>query len=345
MGDIDVHLDTLDLSILSEMELDGRQPISDLARKLGISRTYARKRFQRLLDRNICRIAAFTHPLALGYHTLALTGIQASPGELHAVADRLRAFPNVNLVIIAAGWQDIFVLTMFANPADLSSFLARGLGSIPGIKSTETMVVIEWRVSLSYLSPRQWRSILFSYPPSSRSIQDNRQEQDSAFVQQIGQDSDLSIDQLDLMILREIEQDARQPVSHLAKKLGISRYDASPRLQRLLNKRITSVVAFPSPLALGYHIFALIGVKVSLKEIDKALDKFEALPNVEWLARVAGRYDVVLWAMFHDAIDLSRFLGRELGIIPGVVSSEAMIGLELKKMSFGRLASSYVGLR
>ena len=39
MRDIDVRLDTLDLSILSEMELDGRKSISDLARKLGISRT------------------------------------------------------------------------------------------------------------------------------------------------------------------------------------------------------------------------------------------------------------------------------------------------------------------
>jgi Lrp/AsnC family transcriptional regulator for asnA, asnC and gidA len=340
---MDVDLDSLDLKILKEMGLDGRQPTSYLAKKLGISRTYASKRFQRLLDRKITRIAAFTHPLALGYRTMAVTGVQVSPGELNTVADSLCALPDVNMLIIAAGWQGIIIWTIFANPVDLSRFLTRELGNISGIKSTETMMVIEWRVSLSYLSSDQWRSMLFSYPPSSYSAPlDNRQERKSTLAQQTDQGPNLSIDELDLVILKEMEQDGRQPVSDLAEKLGISRANASARLQRLLDKQITRIVAFTSPLDLGYHTNALIGMRVSPKELDTVMDKVGTLPNVYGVAKVVGRYDIFIGANFPGPTDLSRFLVRELGTIPGLLSMEITIGLELRKTSFEYLASSYL---
>jgi hypothetical protein len=46
--------------------------------------------------------------------------------------------------------------------------------------------------------------------------------------------------------------------------------------------------------------------------------------------------------MFPTPMDLSGFLGNDLGGIPGIISVEIMIGLELKKMSLHRLASSYL---
>ena len=65
----DNKMDQLDLMILREMEIDGRQSVSDLSKKLGISRAYAGKKLKRLLDLRLTRIAAFTKPLALGYRT------------------------------------------------------------------------------------------------------------------------------------------------------------------------------------------------------------------------------------------------------------------------------------
>lgn len=336
-------LDSLDLRILREMELDGRQPVSGLARRLGISRAYASKRLHSLLDQKTTRITAFTNLLALGYRTMAVTGIRVSPGQLHAVADRLRAIPNVFSVVIAAGWQDIIIWTVFANPADLSGFLAKELGSISGITSTETMMVIEWRASLPRVFSNERRKVFLSYPPSLHSMAwNNQQEEKAALARQRDQDLDLSVDQLDLMILSEMEQDGRQSLSALARKLHISRGNASARLHRLLDKHITRIIAFANPANLGYPVFAMIGMRVSPQEINPVVDKVETLSNVSWVAKVAGRHDVIVGAVFADLIDLSRFLGRELGAIPGVLSTETMIGLELRKMSLAYLASSYL---
>jgi DNA-binding Lrp family transcriptional regulator len=336
-------MDSLDLRILSEMQLDGRQTVTDLARRLGISRTLATNRLGRLLDRKIARIVAYTNPFALGYRTLAVTGVRVSPGEMDAVDDKLRALPNVIVLIVAAGWQDIIIWTMFANPADLSGFLAEQLGSISGITSTETMMVIEWRASLPLVSSGQRRKVFFSYPPLlPLATGHNRQQQEAALTQQKGPGPDLIVDQLDLMLLRELEQDGRQPISDLARKLHISRANASTRLQRLLSKQITKIMASTAPVHLGYDIFAMIGMRVSPNKINATLDKAEAMPNVYWVARVAGRHDVIVGTVFPNLTDLSRSLRTELGTLSGVLSMDTMIGLEVKKMAFSYVASSYL---
>ncbi|MDM8001049.1 MAG: Lrp/AsnC family transcriptional regulator [Dehalococcoidia bacterium] len=330
----DLELDDLDLSILKEMEADGRQSISALAKTLGISRAYAGKRLQSLLDRNITRIVTFTDPRVLGLRTMAIVGIQVSLADLHSAADRLRALPSVHLVMITAGPHNIVIEAMFANPEDLSGLLTRDLGNIPGIKSIETTTVLEWRkMSFAYLTssglvglrPRRRES-----PPSERTT---------------GAVSDIAVDDLDLQILNELETDGRQPVSELAKKLGTSRAHMSSRLQRILEQGVARVVAHTDPMALGYRLFAMIGIKALPSDTNAIADKLRYLPNINAVVIVAGRHDIIIWTMFHTPIDLSAFLEKELGGIPGIISAECTILLELRKMSFPYLVRSHLAAR
>ena len=327
----DVDLDNLDLNILREMEVDGRQSISALAKKLGISRAYAGRRLQGLLDRDVTRIVTFTDPRVLGLRTMAIVGIQVSLADLHAAADRLRALPSVHLVMITAGPHNIVIEAMFADPKELSGLLTRDLGSIPGIKSTETTTVLEWRkMSFSYLASS---GLVASEP---------RQPEALASGRSVAPISDADIDELDLQLLQELEKDGRQPVSDLAKKLGTSRAYMSSRLQRILDQRIARIVAHTSPLALGYNVFAMIGIKVLPSDTNAIADKLRYLPNVNGVVIVAGRHDIIIWTMFPTPIDLSGFLEKELGGIPGIISAECTILLELRKMSFPFLVRSHL---
>ncbi len=331
---VDVHLDEIDLRILREMEADGRQSISALAKKLGISRAYTGKKMQNLLDRKITRIVAFTDPRVLGFRTVAMIGIQVSLGELHTAADRLRALPSVQMVMIAAGRHNIVAWAMFADPMDLSSFLTRDLGNIPGIKSTETSMVLEWR------------KMSFSYLSSSKLGAPGPEPQESSLPEpSVAQSSDLDIDELDLEILQELEQDGRQPVSYLAKKLGTSRAYMSSRLQRILDLRITRIVAHTDPMCLGFRIFAMIGIKVVPSEINAIAGKLCLLNSTHGVAIMAGQHDIIIWTMFPTPFDLSAFLERDLGHIPGIISAECAILLELRKMSFPFLVRSQLAAR
>jgi len=329
--DPETTLDKLDLMILRELEADGRQSVSDLSKKLGISRAYAGKKLQNLLARQVTQIATFTDPLALGYQTYMIIGLQVLPKEVHATADQLRSLANVHLVTIVAGRYDIIIMILLQTPADLPVFLQRELGKIPSITSVETNIVVEIRkVSFAYLESSQLGAGM------------NRRKENAASVHPVMQGAKIDIDEIDLKILRELEDDGRQPVSDLARKLGISRAHATVRLQRLLDQQMATIVAFNNPLVLGYSTFAMIGIKVSPNEIRAAADRLSALKNAYWVAVVAGTYGIITWTMFPTPMDLSKFLGRELGSIPGITSVEIMIGLELRKTSLHRLVSSYL---
>jgi DNA-binding Lrp family transcriptional regulator len=330
----DTALDKLDLMILKELEADGRQSVSDLSKKLGISRPYAGKKLQRLLARQLTRIATFTNPFALGYQTSAIMGIQVSPKEVHSTADKLRALTNVHMVTIVAGRYDILIMIFLQRPGDLPVFLQRELGTIPSITSVETNIVVETRkVSFSYLES------------SLLGAEMGQQAENTTAIHEGVQDIQINLDELDLLLLRELETDGRQPVSDLARKLGTNRAHATVRLQKLLDNQVARIVAFNDPLVLGHSTFAAIGIKVSPHEIRAAADKLSALKDAYWVALVAGTYDIIIWTMFPAPMDLSRFLGQKLGSVSGITSVEIMIGLELRKTSLHRLVSSYLKAR
>jgi Lrp/AsnC family transcriptional regulator for asnA, asnC and gidA len=258
-------------------------------------------------------------------------GLQISPKEVHATADKLRNFANIHLVTIVAGRYDVLIMILLKAPGDLPLFIQRDLGKIPSIISVETNIVLETRkVSFSYLRSPHLRE------------QDDEQEESTTSIHQEVQDSGAGIDELDLKILNELETDGRQSVSDLSRKLGINRAHATLRLQRLLDQKVAKIVAFNNPLILGYNTFAMIGIKVSPNELRVAAENLNALSDAYWIALVAGTYDIIIWTMFPTPMDLSRFLGRKLGNIPGIISVEIMIGLELKKMSLHLLVSSYL---
>lgn len=146
-------LDELDLMLIKELEVDGRQTNTDLARKIGTSKATARRKLRRLLDEGIIRVVAVANPPALGYKTVATMGINVRPGEVDSVADKLASYKNVHFVIISTGRYDIIAWVMFQDPEDLSNFLRKELGKIPGLTSVETMVNLKIiKASFTYLS-------------------------------------------------------------------------------------------------------------------------------------------------------------------------------------------------
>ena len=84
--DLTGDMDGLDLMIIKELEVDGRQSISAIAKNLEKNRVYISRRLKKLLDRKIIEISSFTHPFVLGYYTFAFIGIKALPNRIRAVA-------------------------------------------------------------------------------------------------------------------------------------------------------------------------------------------------------------------------------------------------------------------
>lgn len=135
--------DKLDMLIIEELQGDGRMPVVDLARKLGISRISAAKRLQRLLSEGVAEVIAVSEPGSLGYEVTAMIGVKVFPGTVDDVARKLASFSAVHFVAVTVGHYDILLGVHFTKLHEMSHFIREGLDKITDIAKTENMVYLE----------------------------------------------------------------------------------------------------------------------------------------------------------------------------------------------------------
>ncbi|MBM3132109.1 MAG: Lrp/AsnC family transcriptional regulator [Chloroflexi bacterium] len=145
------------------------------------------------------------------------------------------------------------------------------------------------------------------------------------------------LDEVDLRILKEMERDGRQTVSEIAERTDTSRSTAARKLQRLLDEGILRITGVVAPHLLGFRTEAMIGINAVPRRVDSIAEKLATYEDVHVVAVTAGRYDIVVWTLFREPDELSRFLRSELAQIPGILRSETIMSLHLKKLSLLQL--------
>ncbi len=150
-------MDELDHRIIAELAEDARRSSAELADKLAVSETTVRRRIQHLKERGIITFTVVSDPAKLGYNIIALIALEADLSSLDAVSESLAKCPNVRYVSLCTGNHDIFVGAWFHTSAELTRFVKDYLASIPGIRKSETFVILDVRKDeLGWLrSPKQ----------------------------------------------------------------------------------------------------------------------------------------------------------------------------------------------
>lgn len=147
-------VDELDRKIIKKLQVNGRLTNTEIARDLGITETTVRKRIAHLLDERLMNIVAVPTPEAVGMNLSAILGISVDLTAMHKVGDALRTFEEVRYVGMSAGRYDIMVEAFFTDQEHLLEFVTHKLGTLPGITSLETSIILkvvkfsyEWEIS------------------------------------------------------------------------------------------------------------------------------------------------------------------------------------------------------
>ena len=127
------------------LQLDGRTSHAKMARDLGVSEGTVRRRLSRLLTDRVIRVVAIAEPEQLGYHTSAFIGLQVDPSMVESVATQLANLAETEHVSITTGSYDIFIWVNLASSEALATFLHRKVGTVQGVRHTETFVSLETR--------------------------------------------------------------------------------------------------------------------------------------------------------------------------------------------------------
>ncbi|ABC38250.1 Lrp/AsnC family transcriptional regulator [Burkholderia thailandensis] len=134
-------LDAIDRELLRALADDARQPVSELARRVGLSAPSTADRLRRLEAQGV--IARFTvelDPLALGYTLQAIVRVKPLPGQLHLVEELLRRIPAFVECDKVTG-EDCFICRLYLRSIEqldgiLAKVTERAETSTATVKST-----------------------------------------------------------------------------------------------------------------------------------------------------------------------------------------------------------------
>ena len=133
-------MDELDTRIVTLLQKDGRASNAGIARRVGVSEGTVRRRLKRLIDEEYIRVLALLDPAKMGYSSEALIGAQVDPDKIDQVAGDLAALDEVNWVAVTTGAYDVFAWVSLFSSEALGIFLRTKVGTIPGVRRTETFV-------------------------------------------------------------------------------------------------------------------------------------------------------------------------------------------------------------
>ena len=139
--------------------------------------------------------------------------------------------------------------------------------------------------------------------------------------------TNLELDGIDKIILRNLMRDARMPILKIANQIGISGAAVHQRLRKLEKSGlIVGSKLIVNPLVLGYTTTAFIGVYLdAATRIPSAIKALDAIPEVLESHYTTGNWAVFIKLLCRDNKHLMEVLNDKIQQIEGVTRTETFI--------------------
>lgn len=141
------------------------------------------------------------------------------------------------------------------------------------------------------------------------------------------------LDSIDARIITHLQEDGRRPYTTIARDLGVSEASVRQRVSRLLRRKVIQVVATSSPLDMGL-LAAKVDLRVAGDKLEQAAEQIAALPEVDYVAVCAGRFDLTVGGVCRDRQALHDVLVNRIRPIPGILEAEVLFLLKLLKDNY-----------
>lgn len=143
----DGKLDRFDQAILREMASDGRIPVTELADRVGLSKTPCQARLKRLLEEGYIQgFRAVLDPVKLDKRHVAFTEVKLSrttEAGLTAFNNAVLKVPEIESCHMIAGAFDYLLKVRTRDVHDYRRVLGEVISALPGVDSTSTHVSMQ----------------------------------------------------------------------------------------------------------------------------------------------------------------------------------------------------------
>jgi Lrp/AsnC family leucine-responsive transcriptional regulator len=147
MQDARIDLDALDQRILTVLAEDGRISITDLARRIGLSKSPAQARLRRLeAEGVITGYRALVDPVRLGLDHVAFVEVKlvdTREAALRAFNLAAQKMPEIEEAHMIAGHFDYLLKVRTRDMASYRAVLGEKISAMPHVASTSTFVAMQ----------------------------------------------------------------------------------------------------------------------------------------------------------------------------------------------------------
>jgi Lrp/AsnC family leucine-responsive transcriptional regulator len=117
----------------------------------------------------------------------------------------------------------------------------------------------------------------------------------------------MHLDKKDRLIIKALQQDARQSLSSLGKQIGLSQPAVSERVKKLEEAGVIGGYSARIDLrAIGFRLQAVVRVRTTHEHLKWYVALFESMPEVLDVVRVTGDECFVVRCAFSEPEDLER---------------------------------------
>lgn len=127
------------------------------------------------------------------------------------------------------------------------------------------------------------------------------------------------VDQLDMKILKLLEEDGSLTFTGIARKLKLNESTVRKRVMALRQagviKKFTVVI---EPSKVGFNTVAIVGVDVDPPKLLEVAQKLCDIPETRYVATSTGDHMIMTEIWAKDGKELSRIISEKIGTIEGV---------------------------
>ncbi len=289
-----VNLDAKDRKILSELDMGARQPLSAIAKKVGLSREVVNYRIKQLEEKKV----------VLGYYTVLDT---AKLGLIYCrmlfkyrrmaaeKQEELFAFcanhKNISWIIRGEGRWDIVLVVLASSLGEIEATYDE-LNNLFGQHFQNPHVSIAYRVH------EFKHKYLYQKPDLSQLV--------------VGEGGKVAeLDNADYAIIDILSKDATASLVEIADKTKLAPKVASYRIKRLLDKKV--ILGFRAMInnkLLGYdHYKVFLTLQdVDEKNLARVMGFLSYHPNVIYITKPMGPYTLEFEAMVRNTNELHELM-------------------------------------
>ncbi|MDQ1280761.1 MAG: hypothetical protein QG670_2024 [Thermoproteota archaeon] len=140
-----------------------------------------------------------------------------------------------------------------------------------------------------------------------------------------------NVDNIDLQIIRILQEDSRSNYRDIANKLRIASGTVFNRIRRLEETGVLKCFTIlVDPEKIGYGLTAVILIEAHGKSLIEFEEEIVSMSNVVSVYKITGDYNIAITARFRDRHALDEFVS-DLMVMPFITRTAANIALNVIK--------------